>query len=86
MPSLSAPTVSGVSFASVLIVNGTVYDGSLGPATETNIGITGDRIVSTNAPADADAACVACRIAHADLPHLDAGVKAAAASGHASSP
>jgi len=40
---------------SVLIVNGNVYDGSLAPATSVNIAISGDRIVSMNAPADAQA-------------------------------
>jgi len=43
---------------SVLIVNGTVYDGSLAPARHTNIAIAGDRIVSMNAPADAQAELV----------------------------
>ena len=40
---------------SVLIVNGTIYDGSLLPASSTNIAVTGDRIVSMNAAADAQA-------------------------------
>ncbi len=40
---------------SVLIINGTVYDGSLEPARNTNIGISGDRIVSMDAPPDATA-------------------------------
>ena len=39
----------------VLIVNGTVYDGSRQPPRTTNIGITGERIVSMNAAANADA-------------------------------
>ena len=40
---------------SVLIINGTVYDGSLAPARNTNIGFSGDRIVSMDASADARA-------------------------------
>lgn len=40
---------------SVLIINGVVYDGSLSPARTTNIGISGGRIVSMNASADAAA-------------------------------
>jgi N-acyl-D-aspartate/D-glutamate deacylase len=36
-----------------LIINGTVYDGSLTPASNVNIGITGDRIASMGAAADA---------------------------------
>jgi N-acyl-D-aspartate/D-glutamate deacylase len=43
---------------SVLIVNGNVYDGTLAPASKTNIGISGDRIVSMNASADAQAELV----------------------------
>ena len=43
-----------VSF-DVLIVNGTIYDGSTSPARTTNIGITGDSIVTMDAAADADA-------------------------------
>jgi len=39
----------------VLIVNGTVYDGSVNPARITNIGINGGRIVSMDAAADAEA-------------------------------
>lgn len=39
----------------VLIVNGTVYDGSVSPASVSNIGINGDRIVTVNAAADAQA-------------------------------
>jgi N-acyl-D-aspartate/D-glutamate deacylase len=42
----------------VLIVNGLVYDGSLRPAVQTNIGIRGHRIVSINASDDATAAAV----------------------------
>ena len=38
---------------SVLVINGTVYDGSLAPARNINIGITGDRIASMDAAADA---------------------------------
>ena len=40
---------------SILIINGTVYDGSLNAGQSTNIGISGDRIVSVNAAADAPA-------------------------------
>lgn len=40
---------------SMLIINGSVYDGSLAPLSKTNIAISGDRIVSMNAPADARA-------------------------------
>ncbi|MDJ0792991.1 MAG: amidohydrolase family protein [Woeseiaceae bacterium] len=39
----------------ILIINGTVYDGSDNPPTQSNIGITGDRIAATNVPADAKA-------------------------------
>jgi N-acyl-D-amino-acid deacylase len=39
----------------ILIVNGTVYDGSLAAPGTANIGINGDRIVSMDAAADADA-------------------------------
>ncbi len=39
----------------ILIVNGTVYDGSGSPARQVNIGVTGDRIVSMNAAEDAQA-------------------------------
>lgn len=42
----------------VLIVNGIVYDGRVAPPRNTNIGITGDRIVSTDAAADAEAGLV----------------------------
>ena len=44
-----------VEYYDVLIINGTVYDGSLNPPAETNIGIRGDRIISMSASADADA-------------------------------
>lgn len=40
---------------SVLIINGTVYDGSMAPATNVNIGINDDRIASMDAGADAGA-------------------------------
>ncbi len=40
---------------SVLIVNGTVYDGTLAAGRSANIGIAGDRIVSMDASADAEA-------------------------------
>jgi N-acyl-D-aspartate/D-glutamate deacylase len=40
---------------SILIVNGTVYDGTTAPASNTNIGIIGERIVSMEASADAQA-------------------------------
>jgi len=40
----------------VLIVGGTVYDGSLQAGRTANIAISGDRIVSTSAPSDAPAA------------------------------
>jgi N-acyl-D-aspartate/D-glutamate deacylase len=39
----------------VLIINGNVYDGTVSPARELNIGIVGDRIVSLSAAADASA-------------------------------
>lgn len=39
----------------LLIVNGTVYDGSTGPARATSIGVVGDRIVSMDANDDAPA-------------------------------
>jgi N-acyl-D-aspartate/D-glutamate deacylase len=42
----------------VLIINGTVYDGSLSPGRKTNIGISGTHIVSIEAPADAVAKIV----------------------------
>jgi N-acyl-D-amino-acid deacylase len=40
---------------SVLIINGTVYDGSPTPGRNTNIGISGERIASMDASADAQA-------------------------------
>ena len=40
---------------SVLIINGAVYDGTLAPARNTNIGISGERIASMDASADAQA-------------------------------
>jgi len=40
----------------LLIINGTVYDGSTGPARESNIGIVGDSIVSMDADLDATTA------------------------------
>jgi len=43
---------------SVLIINGAVYDGSQAPARSTNIGISGERIVSMDASADAQAELV----------------------------
>jgi N-acyl-D-aspartate/D-glutamate deacylase len=42
----------------VLIINGTVYDGSLSPGRKTNIGISGTHIVSIEASADAVAKIV----------------------------
>ena len=42
----------------VLILNGTVYDGSLDAARVTNIAITGDRIMSMNASANTRARSV----------------------------
>ena len=39
----------------VLIINGTVYNGSVSPASMSNIGIVGDRIVSVSAAVDAQA-------------------------------
>ena len=39
----------------VLIINGTVYDGSLDAARSTNIGIVGEHIVSMDADAAAEA-------------------------------
>ena len=39
----------------VLIINGTVYDGSLSPGRKANIGISGKQIVSIDAPCDATA-------------------------------
>ncbi|MED5461458.1 MAG: hypothetical protein VYC03_02480, partial [Pseudomonadota bacterium] len=40
----------------ILIINGTVYNGSLSAPTSSAIGVTGDRIVSMNAAPDAEAA------------------------------
>ena len=42
----------------VLIINGIVYDGSLQPGRKANIGISGARIASTDAPANSIAATV----------------------------
>jgi N-acyl-D-aspartate/D-glutamate deacylase len=42
----------------VLIINGTVYDGKTGPARIRNIGVQGDRIMTVDAAADADAEVV----------------------------
>ena len=42
----------------VLIINGSVYDGSINPGRTTNIGVTGDRIASMDASAEADAELV----------------------------
>ena len=42
----------------ILIINGTVYDGSLSPGRKDNIGISGTRIVSIDAPPDATARTV----------------------------
>ncbi len=42
----------------ILIINGTVYDGSDSAATVSTIGITGDRIIAINADADAKAGTV----------------------------
>jgi N-acyl-D-aspartate/D-glutamate deacylase len=43
---------------SVLIINGAVYDGSPAPARYTNIGISGERIVSMDASPDAEASLI----------------------------
>jgi len=51
--SCGPPDAGDSAVFDVLIVNGTVYDGSLGPARMTNIGIAGERIVSMDASADA---------------------------------
>ena len=51
----SPPPGDAQELYSVMIINGTVYDGSLEPARNTNIGISGDRIVSMDAPPDATA-------------------------------
>jgi N-acyl-D-aspartate/D-glutamate deacylase len=53
---------------SVLIINGTVYDGSQAPARSTNIGISGERIVSMDASADAQAELVIDAAGKAVLP------------------
>jgi len=53
---------------SVLIINGAVYDGSPAPARNTNIGISGDRIVSMDASADADADLVIDATGLAEVP------------------
>ena len=42
----------------ILIINGTVYNGSLSAPTSSAIGVTGDRIVSMNAAPDAEAAMI----------------------------
>jgi N-acyl-D-amino-acid deacylase len=42
----------------ILIVNGTVYDGSLGPGRKANIGVSGARIMSIDASVDATARTV----------------------------
>jgi N-acyl-D-aspartate/D-glutamate deacylase len=52
-----APSVEPRSF-DVLIINGTVYDGSASPPASVNIGIAGDRIVSMNATAQNSAELV----------------------------
>jgi len=49
------PAADGPEHYSVLIVNGIVHDGSLAPANASIIAISGDRIVSMNAPANAEA-------------------------------
>lgn len=49
------PPDAGPETYDVLIVGGEVYDGSGGPARRGRIGIRGERIVTMNAPADADA-------------------------------
>ena len=49
-----APKEEAVVF-DILIVNGTVYDGTLAPGRDANIGITGDRIATMSAAADARA-------------------------------
>lgn len=55
--SLASCSTSADSY-DVLIVNGLVYDGSLRPAVQTNIGVTGDKIVSMNASDTAAATTV----------------------------
>ena len=42
----------------ILILNGTVYDGSLEPPKQTNIAVTGDRIVSMDASSELNAKLV----------------------------
>ena len=42
----------------ILIINGTVYDGSLSPGRKANIGISGARIMSIDASVDATARTV----------------------------
>lgn len=51
----SKPQESTVPHFDVLITGGLVYDGSLQPGGHTNIGITGDRIISMDAPSNATA-------------------------------
>ncbi|NNF49683.1 MAG: amidohydrolase family protein [Woeseiaceae bacterium] len=52
-----APNTQDTPF-DVLIVNGTVYDGSTDPATQRNVGVRGGLIVTTSAPPDAAATTV----------------------------
>ena len=52
----------------ILIVNGTVYDGSMSPGRRTNIGVAGDRIVSMDAAADAPAGSVIDAAGHVVVP------------------
>ncbi len=42
----------------VLVINGTVYDGSLSPGRKTNIGISGAQVVTVDAPSEATARTV----------------------------
>jgi N-acyl-D-aspartate/D-glutamate deacylase len=58
LASCAPPDAGSRASFDVLVVNGTVYDGSVGPARMTNIGIAGDSIVSMDASADADAELV----------------------------
>ena len=51
----SEPRESTMTHYDVLIVGGIVYDGAPEPGRRTNIGITGDRIISMNAPPQAAA-------------------------------
>ena len=53
----AAPVAGPASF-DVLIVNGTVYDGSTAAPRSVNVGIVADRIASVDADADADAELV----------------------------